>query len=138
MVGPYTFRIKDALFEVLDREKPAAIISGMALGTDQIWAICGIHREMPVIAAVPFEGQEGNWPNKSKKLYRDILAKPNVLKVVVCEGGYEAYKMQARNKWMVDHCDKLVAVWDGTEGGTANCVKYAESIGKQVIRINPK
>jgi uncharacterized phage-like protein YoqJ len=46
--------------------------------------------------------------------------------------------MQDRNKWMVDHCDALVAIWNGTSGGTANCVKYALSVNKPIVMINPK
>jgi len=39
---------------------------------------------------------------------------------------------------MVDNCDKLVAVWDGTKGGTSHCVGYAKKQGKEIIRINPE
>ena len=46
---------------------------------------------------------------------------------------------------MVDLADRVIAVWDGSKGGTtffdllcfANCVKYAEKIGKKIIRIEP-
>jgi uncharacterized phage-like protein YoqJ len=43
--------------------------------------------------------------------------------------------MQRRNEWMVDHCDILYAFWDGTSGGTANCVKYAAQIGKPYVNL---
>ena len=46
-------------------------------------------------------------------------------------------KMQTRNEWMVNHCDKLIAVWNGSDGGTGNCVNYAKSINKEIIYINP-
>lgn len=59
-------------------------------------------------------------------------------KLIACEGGYASWKMQKRNEWMVDRCDILVSVWDGTEGGTYNCVNYAIGKNKQIIRINPK
>jgi hypothetical protein len=38
---------------------------------------------------------------------------------------------------MVDHAELLIAVWDGTSGGTANCVKYARKDGVEIWRINP-
>lgn len=31
--------------------------------------------------------------------------------------------MQKRNEYMVDLADKVVAVWDGSKGGTDNCEK---------------
>ena len=55
-------------------------------------------------------------------------------------GGYSVFKMQLRNEWMVDHCDKLIAIFnqDETSGGTFNCVQYARSKNKDIIFINPK
>jgi uncharacterized phage-like protein YoqJ len=44
--------------------------------------------------------------------------------------------MQIRNEWMVDRCDKLIAVWDGSKGGTGNCVDYAKSVNKDIFRID--
>ena len=37
---------------------------------------------------------------------------------------------------MVDHADEVIAVWNGKESGTKNCVDYARSCGKDVIWIN--
>jgi uncharacterized phage-like protein YoqJ len=135
--GPYTDRIKSRLFEILDEYKPDSIISGMALGVDQIWAICGIRKNIQVTAAIPFKKQESRWPPKSQSLYFKILDSNLVTPVIVSTGEYTRQKMQIRNQWMVDECDKLVAVWDGTKGGTANCVKYAQSVNKEIIRIDP-
>jgi uncharacterized phage-like protein YoqJ len=116
--------------------KPERVISGMALGIDQ-WAANIAHKlSIPFIAAVPFLGQESAWPAQSQQTYHKLL-KLAAETVIVCEGSYEAVKMQRRNEWMVDRCDVLIAVWDGTPGGTGNCVNYAKSINKEIIRINP-
>lgn len=45
--------------------------------------------------------------------------------------------MQKRNILVVDSVDKLLAVWNGTSGGTANCVSYARSCFKDIEIINP-
>jgi hypothetical protein len=37
-----------------------------------------------------------------------------------------------------DNCDILIAVWDGTSGGTGNSVKYAVSKNKIIYYIDPK
>lgn len=42
-----------------------------------------------------------------------------------------------REHFNEDLADKVIAVWDGTKGGTGNCVKYAEKCGKEIIRIEP-
>jgi len=46
--------------------------------------------------------------------------------------------MQKRNEWMVDHSDYVIAVWDGSKGGTGNCVKYAIKQEKEILQLNPK
>jgi uncharacterized phage-like protein YoqJ len=38
---------------------------------------------------------------------------------------FAVYKMQVRNEWMVNHANILLALWDGSTGGTYNCIQYA-------------
>jgi uncharacterized phage-like protein YoqJ len=117
--------------------KPEKIISGMALGVDQWAAHIAYKLKIPFTAAIPFEGQEKAWPASSQNTYHALLKKA-AEKVIVCEGTYQAVKMQVRNQWMVDRCDKLIAVWDGSPGGTGNCVNYAKSMNREIIYINPR
>lgn len=117
--------------------KPSEAISGMALGIDQ-WAVNVCHKlGIPFTAAVPFLGQEKAWPEASQNTYHKLLKLASKT-VIVCEGGYEAIKMQKRNEWMVDNCNTLIAVWDGTPGGTGNCINYAKSVNRNTIYIDPR
>ncbi|WP_188052008.1 hypothetical protein [Azospirillum sp. Sh1] len=43
--------------------------------------------------------------------------------------------MNTRNEWMVDHSDRLLALWDGSQGGTANCVRYARGLGRPIDNL---
>jgi uncharacterized phage-like protein YoqJ len=52
--------------------------------------------------------------------------------VLVSPGGYAAHKMHVRNKWMVNKCNKVLALWDGSKGGTGNCVSYALSVDRPI------
>ncbi len=117
--------------------KPEKVISGMALGVDQWAANIAIQLGIPFIAAVPFAGQEKAWPQQSQKVFSKLLGKAAEV-VIVSEGSYSAHKMQIRNEWMVDRADKVIAIWDGTPGGTGNCVTYAKSKNKEIIYINPR
>lgn len=108
----------------------------MALGVDQIAASAAIELDIPFIAAVPFLGQEKMWPTQSQDFYNLLISAAEDV-VIVCDGDYSPQKMQTRNKWMVDKCDVLIAVFDGTPGGTKNCVDYAISKEKEIIKINP-
>lgn len=129
--------IYDELAAVVNRNTDVTIITGMALGVDTLFAWVGIDMKRPIIAAIPFIGQEKQWPDASQKVYRDILNNSLVTQKVISEPGYAAYKMQKRNEWMVDNCDGLIAVWNGTPGGTANCVRYAQSKGTKIVFIDP-
>lgn len=135
--GPVSEILFQKLQKIVDKYKPTEIISGMALGADTIWALVALENKIPLTAAIPFEGQEKGWPQRSKNLYELVLSNPLTTKVYVCDPGYSVFKMMERNKWMVDNCDKLIAVWDGSAGGTGNCVKYAKKVDREIIRIFP-
>jgi len=116
----------------------SSIISGLAVGIDTMWAMVGFELGIPVIGAIPFEGQENRWPDRTKELYYRLLIKCTQ-KVYVSEPGYTASKMQIRNQWMVDNSDLLFAVYNGDQfGGTYNCIQYALSKQKPVVYLNPK
>jgi uncharacterized phage-like protein YoqJ len=113
------------------------VITGMALGFDTILALTAIELKLSVLAAIPFEGQESRWPEESQRRYREILANPLISKWVTAQGGYNNHKLQVRNELMVKRCDLLLACWDGSYGGTKNCVDYAFHVGKPVVRLRP-
>jgi uncharacterized phage-like protein YoqJ len=120
--------------EVRDTGGVTAVISGMAIGWDMALAEAALEAGLPLIAAVPFQGQESRWPPDVRARYKGLLEAAARVEVV-CEGGYAAWKMQQRNIWMVDHGDRVLALWDGTSGGTANCVRYAVKEGRSVVNL---
>ena len=120
--------------ECLKKHNVEHVITGMALGWDQAVALAAIDLDIPFIAAIPFEYQDQMWPPTSRRIYHEILMQAHDV-VVVCAGDYAAWKMQERNEWMVDYSDRLIALWDGTDGGTANCVRYAKSVDKPIINV---
>ena len=44
--------------------------------------------------------------------------------------------MQRRNRYMVDHASRLIAVFDGQEGGTRRTVEYALRSGLEVVYVD--
>lgn len=134
MDGPISQYLMKEFKTILDKLKPDGVISGMALGADMIWAQAAVDMKVPFLAAVPFRGQESKWPHKTQEYYRELLSMAYRV-VYTSDGEHASWKFQERNKKMVDACTLLVAVWDGTNGGTANCYKYAKSIGREIHRI---
>lgn len=131
-------KIRKHMMDVMDshvKRDELTIISGGALGIDQLWMEAALSLKLPVIAALPFEGYDGKWPLVSRQEYKKLLDKCQLVKYI-CEPGYQARKMQIRNEWMVDECDRLYAYWNGTGGGTANCVRYADISMKPTTIFN--
>lgn len=129
-------RIHQEVQKLEKEDSNIVIISGMALGIDQWAARYAAVRGIPFLAYVPFNGQEGRWPSDSRKEYFELLRNAKEVKIIT-QGAYAAWKMQRRNEAMVNDCDVLIAVWDGSTGGTGNCVDYAKSVGKRIVYIHP-
>lgn len=135
--GPISDYIRSEIRSTLLRLQPAVVVVGMALGVDMLAAEVAIELGIPVIPYIPFVGQESKWPYLSQLRYRHILSQ-SLAPVIVSGGGYAPWKMQWRNKAMCDRSHILIAVWDGSPGGTANCVKYGKTVCQDIIYINPK
>ena len=117
-------------------------ISGMALGVDTLFAIAVLqlqndgNSDVKLLCAIPCSNHSSKWQSSSVKIYNAILERANKI-VNVSDEPYTNFCMQDRNKFMVDHCTKLLAIWDGTSGGTGNCVKYAKSVDKTIDIFHP-
>jgi uncharacterized phage-like protein YoqJ len=116
--------------------EPSVFITGMAAGFD-LWAADVIQTRLvgwDVWCAVPWAGHKPRVAEK--ELYERVkAASSQVIFVDESENYRGAWVYQKRNEWMVDHADRLLAYWDGTSGGTANCVKYAKKKGVPVRNI---
>src|SRR5688572_1461344 len=117
-------KIRHKLERIIVDKKPTTMISGMALGIDTLWAELALKHNVPLVAAIPCKGHSAKWPQRSVDRYMRILNHHLTKMHFVSSEGYTNTCMQDRNKWMVDNADALVAVWNGSSGGTANCVKY--------------
>ena len=141
--NPLRVAVKDAIGAVLDRAvakygktHQIVIISGGALGVDQDAARVAHKMGLPFIVAAPCRNQDSKWPKQSQERYKKMLGLAMDV-VYVHDGPYRDGCLNKRNEWMINHCDALVAVWDGSPGGTAHCVKYARSAGKPIVMVNP-
>ena len=68
-------------------------------------------------------------------LYYNIAAKCD--KETMLQREYTPDCMDKRNRYMVDHADSILAVWNGCPSGTGNTVRYVHKKGKSIIVINP-
>lgn len=123
--------VQDWIENMLGTLQPRRVISGVALGFDTWLAEEALRQDIPLVCAVPFKGQPDRWPEPDRTRYRKLLRRADKVHIV-CPGLYAPWKFQKRNEWMVNNCELLLAAWTGRLGGTANCVKYAEKVGRRI------
>lgn len=126
---PSIVSMYDRLLTKWSEKYDLTIVVGGARGIDSIVGLVAAKMGLPVTLALPFVGCNPTDNN--------ILMKyKNVTVVHVSEKTYtDNSQYQKRNVWMVDHSDMLIAYWNGTPGGTANCVRYAEKIGRKMKNL---
>lgn len=117
-------------------------ITGMARGVDT-WAAEIVlelrdafpDRGIELWAAIPYSRQASAWSEADRQRRQRILARADKVEHISID--YSRGVLQKRNRWMVDHADCLLAVYDGKPGGTKYTIDYACKKGVQIILIEP-
>lgn len=134
--------IQKAIAAILEQENVTDLWTGMALGTDHLAALAAIGMQdsgagIRLHAAVPFKGhKDARWPKKTQDLYDAILSRCTEI-TLVTDAGFSCKALEDRNRYMCDHSDILIAVYNGAPGGTANCIRYARRTGMPIWFIDP-
>ena len=133
---PMHGRIIHDLTSKIKELKPDYVVTGMDQGVGQ-WAaqVCQTLK-IPFVAAIPHMGFEDRWPEFARVKYRNLLQQA-FSTFVISPTPYQPGVYSARNKWVVDSSQAIVAVFDGSEGNTSNCVAQAEVRGLPIHRIFP-
>lgn len=119
------------------RPSISKVFTGMALGWDQAIAEACVELDIPFVALIPFNGQESIWPIQSQERYSHLMRRASEVELV-CQGGYEPKKMLDRNIRLVNMSDSILALWNGTKGGTSHCVNYALESRKELNNAWPR
>lgn len=136
-LGGYGQDVLDKLYvtacESLEQLAPSYVLTGMALGWDQVIAKACISLNIQFTAVLPFPGQEDKWPSYAKDEYRRLIEQASHVEIV-SPPPYRPQKLHLRNQWLIDHCDRCLALWDGTRnGGTFECIQYAMVCGTPMV-----
>lgn len=143
--SPGCMRLKQQIFcetlQMTDRGV-TTFLSGMARGVDT-WAAETVLQLRTVLppgeiqfwAILPYAGQADAWNAVDRERYRGLLARAD--KVVCLSETYTQGCMQTRNRYLVDHANFLIAVYDGKPGGTRYTVEYARKKGLEIVQIEP-
>ncbi len=140
---PRCAKLKAALARELDglyRQGLRHFISGMALGCDLYFAEAALAlREccpgLTVEGAVPCPTQAQKWPEPLRRRWQDILNRCDLETVV--QQHYDRFCMHRRDRYMVDRAAIVLAVFDGTPGGTQYTLNYAMDKRRDILLLDP-
>ncbi|MBO1335098.1 hypothetical protein [Streptomyces sp. VRA16 Mangrove soil] len=118
--------------EVELKDRADVALSSLAAGADQLFADRALAVGIPLTAVVPAQDYVDHLDDSHAVTeYRRLLGLcRSVVQMPYDVCSPEAY--EAAGRWIVEHCDRLLAVWDGEpargRGGTAEIVAYAHQL----------
>ncbi|MBQ3089877.1 MAG: DUF1273 family protein [Oscillospiraceae bacterium] len=118
-------------------------LCGMAVGVDLLCArlVLQLVAEDPtvkLIPVIPFREQAENWSEVDRSNYRKILKLCGRNAVLLSPDYYKGCFM-VRNRYMIDHSNRVIGVFDGiSQGGTYQTLRYARECGLELALICPE
>lgn len=133
----YLSRLREVVEELVNKGVEKFVCGG-ALGADQDFAeiVLDVRKTLNVKLeiAVPCPNQDLKWKEPDKARYHEILHSADSVHTV--SEHYTACCMHARNRYMVDKSDVVIAVWNmSNSGGTFNTIEYAKGKHKEIVYI---
>ena len=113
-------------------------LCGMARGCDMYFfdAVCQLRRErqnIRIVACLPCPSQARAWPPEDRTRHQAALEAADEVRLL-SEFYYDGC-MLMRNRHMVDRCNLLLSVWDGSPGGTGSTVSYAKQRKVRILAV---
>jgi len=135
------FEVKKLLEKAIDdaiNDGFTTFISGGARGVDLYAAEIVIEKrknnpDIKLIMAIPHPDFEKRWNPDDRLLYDYAIKNADLVKLI--NDHYFKGCYQIRNIWMVDRSSRVIAVYNGTAGGTRNTVDYAHSKEIKIVFV---
>ena len=115
-------KLRSLIVKLMEEEGVTHFISGMALGVDMYAAeiVLELKKQYPQIT-----------------LDRYFSIAEQCDQETMLQRQYTPDCLRKRNRYMVDHADIVLAVWNGSPSGTGQTVWYAGETGKPVWILRP-
>lgn len=132
--------VRAALREQVARRPVRRGLSSLAIGADQLFVRVLQSVHVPFEAVIPCAGYETTFSDDGARTsFRSLLAAAaSVHHLPFAAPTEEAFF--AAGRWIVSHCDVLVAVWNGLPakglGGTGDVVAVAQASKRAWVHIN--
>lgn len=113
-------------------------LCGMARGCDTYFAeaVLELQKDSPqteLWAVLPCGSQADHWPETDRLRYVSLCRASQ--QIVMLQERYSSGCMLRRNRWMLDHADCVMTVYDGGGGGTGWMVREASMRQMPVVSL---
>ena len=114
---------------------------GMARGADFYFceAVLALRENRPGVtleAVIPCEEQAARWSERDRERYFTLVERCDYETMV--QRHFDKGCMLRRNRYMVDECDRLIALSYGKSGGTELTIDYAKTKNKEIVSVFDK
>ena len=132
--------VRDALAAYGQPHAPRVLLSSLAAGADQLCTRIGLTLGYTFLCVLPFPDYRGRLRGEALAAFDTLLSQARET-IVVSDGTDAEAAYLAAGQYVADHCDVLLAVWDGkpqkSACGTEAVVRYARQQCRPVRLIAP-
>jgi len=139
-------RLRQRLAEILGAkaqlDPDLAVVTGLALGAEQLAAEAAVDAGVPYVAVQPFPEVEARWPRDQQAAYRRLLTGAREVVVLqrkpVSSPTDVRRAMGQRDAWLAEVADAGIVVWDGKDPLLAKAYKALEAqVGDEIWVVDP-
>ena len=135
-------RLGDILTAQAQVDDDLVLVTGLALGAEQLAAEAAVDRGIPFVAVQPFPDPDAKWPSASRQAYRRLLDQADdvvlLQKKAVRTPTDVRRAMGQRDAWLTRSADAAIVVWDGRDALLGKVVRALEKeVGDEVWILDP-
>lgn len=129
---------------LLSNTRRLKVIVGGALGFDTHLALSALKLKSKNTSkvflelALPHRDFSLRWSEEDRRVLDIILTYADRVHYVSNNKDFNITDLELRNRYMVRKSELVIALWDGSKGGTRNAFVFADRNSKPIIWLKPK
>ena len=142
--NPTTAAVTRELVDILTAKRQLdpdlVVLTGLALGAEQLGAEAASAAGVPYVAALAFPDPDEPWPSAARRRFAELRA--GAAEVVVLQGSRPRTRQQAgaalrrRDGWLARVAHEAVVVWDGREATVGRLLRsLVDVLGEEEVWV---
>ena len=116
------------------------VLTGLGLGAEQLAAEAAAEAGVPYVAVLPYPDPDSQWPDASRRHYRQLLDKAQATVVLQSRAPttrqLAGAALRRRDAWLARHAHEAVAVWDAEDPAVGRAVRaLQDALGEEDVWI---